>query len=527
MSDETIDSQEAPETNSDVPVVGRRRIALLDGACGTFSRVHIKGQILDVPILQSHLNEPWSRTAMLPVSLIRRFRAVQDAGINPVRGPKLKVEVFVDDPKTGTDAEKTTPVAVWNDIIPKGKTTFSIEAGQFEQLSPGRYLLRISLLGVESIRQHMTDLAYLGTGSSQYSQKDTVVGYGKLRILDDDFQGPVVMSDIDQTFLDTQIDSRQGLTDTLFERIESKRSLPAMDQFYRQLRSNDIPLFFVSASPSFFRRTLEAVFERFKIEHDGLFLKNLLGPINNIVRKGFEVLSNLEDYMTQNMSEALERSAKFFGSTMQSMVDQIAYKLSVLLEQRLMMPTPTGEILIGDNTESDYFIFTIYQYLLLGKLPVDKIEDYFYHLNFHNREAITRDAANQLAGLTRANLEIHGTVNPVRAVWIHQVKPEYNTDTMLKAMTETDTIPNLTPLIDDGTIHQPIAYQNALELSLLAFNESLFDAEAVIQVAKHCLNQILRDEKLDHEVLAKTVDNFHFKKTVYKDQIKKAVMAVD
>lgn len=517
MSDENQQTP-PPSDSSDVPVVGRRRIALLGGACGTAKRVRITGQILDVPVLQSHLNEPWSRTAMLPQSLVRRFRAVQDAGINPVRGPRLRIEVLHADTE---HPESDAPFTVWDDIHAKGGTSFSIDAVDFPPLPPGEYLLRISLLAVESIRQHMTDLAYLGTGSSQYSQKDTVVGFGKLRVLADDFDGPVIMSDIDQTFLDTKIDSRQGLMDALFERIESKRPLPGMEQFYRDLRKEGIPLFFVSASPSFFRRTLEGVFDRFQIGHDGLFLKNLLGPINNIVRKTFEVLSNIEEYMTQNMSDAMERSAKFLGSTMQSMVDQIAYKLTVLLEQRTMMPAQASEILIGDNTESDYFIFTIYQHLLLGAIPPDQIEDFFYHLNFHDREAITRDSARRIATLTEKNLTVHGPLNPVQAVWIHQARPETGTNEMLASITEA--VAEIRPRIEAGEIRPPVAYSNAFELALLALNDSLFDAGSVLRVAQACLGQVLRDEQLDRPTLLAVVDRFPFKKQVHREQIKKAV----
>lgn len=512
MNNET---QQSPSTG--VPEIGRRRIALFTGACGTAQRVRIHGQIFDVPVLQSHLYEPWSPTAMLPRSMIRRFRAVQDAGITPVRGARLRLEVL---PADTEDLKSAPPLAVWHDIAPQKGTSFTVETGDFPALKPGRYLLRIVLLGVDSIRQHMSDLAYLGTGSSQYSQKDTVIGYARLRILSDDFTGPVVTSDIDQTFLDTKIDSRQGLMETLFERIESKRSLPGMEQFYRALDTENVPLFFLSASPSFFRRTLEGVFERFQINHDALFLKDLLGPINSIVRKTLEVLSNIEDYMTQNMNEAMERSARFLGSTMQSIVDQIAYKLTVLLEQRTMMPTGSQEVLIGDNTESDYFIFTIYQHLLLGNVATDKIEDYFYHLNFHEREAINRDSAKRIASLVEQNLSVHGAINPVKAVWIHQVKPEMGSAEMHQAMLEAT--PDLRASIEAGNISLPVAYKNAFELTLLAIDASLLQVEDLMPVAEACLNQELRGETIQKSALLATIENTAFTTPGLQDQLKKA-----
>lgn len=513
------DSFVNPAVNeADVPIVGRRRIALLNGACGTSNRVRIEGEILDVPVLQSHLNEPWSRTAMLPKSLMRRFRAVQDAGIAPVRSPKLKIEIL---PANSENPETDTALFVWNDVSPKGGTRFSIEAKEYDFVPEGQYLLRFSLLGVDSIRQHVTDLAFLGTGSSQYSQKNTLVGFGRLKVLADDFNGILITSDIDQTFLNTKIESRQGLVDTLFERIESKEALPGMDTYYRELRAHNLPLFFISASPNFFRRTLEGVFEEFKIDHDGLFLKNLLGPLNNIARKGLEILANLEDYVGQNINQAMERSVKFLGSTMQSMVDQITYKLTVLLEQRTMMPTHSQEVLIGDNTESDYFIFTVYQYLLLGNINSEEVEDYFYHLNFHNREAVTRDSAKRIRTLVDHNIAIHGKINPVKSVWIHKALPDMNQPKMIASL--LPAIPNLESLLEAGLILPPIGYENAFELSLLSLNEKLIEPESVVKVATACKDKVLRDEKLDISVLTKIADNFQFKKAIYKEQIKKAI----
>ncbi len=61
---------------------------------------------------------------------------------------------------------------------------------------------------------------------------------------------------------------------------------------------------------------------------------------------------------------------KFLGASYQSLFDQMSYKLSILLYDRIYQPTSSKEILLGDNTESDYMIFTLYQLICLGKSRV-------------------------------------------------------------------------------------------------------------------------------------------------------------
>jgi len=42
-------------------------------------------------------------------------------------------------------------------------------------------------------------------------------------------------------------------------------------------------------------------------------------------------------------------------------------------------------------------------------------------------------------------------------------------------------------------------------------------------VAQACLDQVLRDERLDRQTLLALIDRFPFKKQVHREQIKKAV----
>ena len=87
----------------------------------------------------------------------------------------------------------------------------------------------------------------------------------------------------------------------------------------------------------------------------------------------------------------------------------------------------------------------------------------------------------------------------------------------------TEAVAEIRPRIEAGEIRPPVAYSNALELALLALNESLPDAGSVVRVAQACLDQMLRDERLDRQTLLSLIDRFPFKKQVHREQIKKAV----
>jgi hypothetical protein len=42
-----------------LPIVGKKRIALYNGFVGQSDRVEIKGQVVDIPVLENYLNENW------------------------------------------------------------------------------------------------------------------------------------------------------------------------------------------------------------------------------------------------------------------------------------------------------------------------------------------------------------------------------------------------------------------------------------------------------------------------------------
>lgn len=408
------------EEKREVPV-DKKRIALVNGSCGQGGRIEICGQVVDIPVTEMHIKEEWDHLHPLPRSQKVTIRPIQDFGMTGVRRPRLQVEILRGKLKNATEAElaaaevvTTTPVFTGDD-----NSFFSVRVE--ERLPPGDYTIRIILRGVDSLRQSVADLSFIGNSNSLILKKDIPIGYGHLCILPDDYRGLLITSDIDQTYLDTHIGSSQGLLGTLFETPDSKMALPGMPEFYRQISkySGGVPLIFISASPHFFRRTLKSVLEYHEIEFTALNLKYLMSTIDSIVRKTMQTVTHFPDLLSSGVSQAVERSFKFLGSSIQSLYDQIAYKLTTLLENRLMQPTGAREILLGDNTESDFFIFTLYQYIITGKLESSQLENYLYHLVFQDREALTRDAAKRIVELGRENIARHGRINSVHRVWIN------------------------------------------------------------------------------------------------------------
>ena len=126
----------------------------------------------------------------------------------------------------------------------------------------------------------------------------------------------------------------------------------------------------------------------------------MLSAFDSIMKKFTETMLNLNDFLGQGVGASVERTLKFLGSSVMSLFDHVSYKLITLLENRLMQPTDAREILMGDNKESDFFIFSLYQTLLLGEITGEELESYLYRLNFLDRESLTRDAAKRILSCT-------------------------------------------------------------------------------------------------------------------------------
>jgi len=407
---EEIESQEE-NSEREVRAKDKKRIAICSSSLGREGRALVRGQVVDVGITDiMEADDLWNLMTGLFQGQENEITPFLDFSLAPVRKPVLHLEIY---------SEKGKKVYETPDFVGTEDGFFSYELTH--KLKAGNYTFHVIFKGSDSYRQYTKDIAYLNLKEHSKITKVTIVGMGKLRILSEKYNSFITTSDIDQTYLATELGSKKGMFSTLFETPDQKIPLPAMPLFYKKLREDTkgSPLAFISASPHYFRRALHATIRNHGIEMESLHLKYLDGTIKGVVDKVVNSVLNLNDLLKEGVGPAVDRAKKFFGSTYQSLFDQLTYKLTILLQDRLYQPTKAKEILLGDNTESDYLIFTLYQLILLGVISGKELEDYLYHINFLGRDAVTRDNAIKIRKLGDECHAIHGKVNSVHAVLIN------------------------------------------------------------------------------------------------------------
>jgi hypothetical protein len=401
----------------------KKRIAVCGGTLGRENKSYVRGQIVDVGVDDiTKAEEIWDLLTGLFRGEEEEVTPFLDFSLAPVRKPILRIEILNEKDET----------------VYKSETIVADEDGFFSHeiqkpLSPGKYVFEVNLEGLDSYRQFSKDLTSVGVKKDAEYKKTSILGKGRLRILPENYKDFIVTSDIDQTYLATDLNSKAGKLSALFESAAQKRALPGMPELYRRLRKdlNDAPLIFISASPHFFRRTLFATIKKHNIEFESIHLKYLEGTIKGVLDKIIGTTVNPAKLLSGGFRSAFKRTSKFLGASYQSLFDQMAYKLSILLQARTYMPTNSKEILLGDNTESDFMIFTLYQLILLQDWTGDELEEYLYKLNFLGRDAITRDNAKMIRKLAEENWKIHGKVNPVQIALINETDHGLNEKNML------------------------------------------------------------------------------------------------
>lgn len=153
--------------------------------------------------------------------------------------------------------------------------------------------------------------------------------------------GLVVRSDVDLTYLNTDFMSTTAKLALLVQRGGERSTLPAMQSVYRGLRRGadsaaDVPLTYLSGSPSFFKMVLEEKMRIDQVLQDGVVLK----PFKDII--------------------AAKVTDVDLGAIVPALEEQVGYKLTALLKLRLDVPPDTKEILMGDDSEADAVAYTLY-----------------------------------------------------------------------------------------------------------------------------------------------------------------------
>lgn len=248
------------------------------------------------------------------------------------------------------------------------------------------------------------------------------------------YSGLVVVSDVDRTYLDTQIHSLGGLLRAAFERPERKHNVPGFSLLLRALRRgadehpSKNPLYFVSASPPQIGPTLRAKMDLDGIEHEGLILKDQLRHV---------------------------RSGEF-----KKLKEQLGYKLGALLSLWYYLPKTCKLIFFGDDSESDSAVFTLFSLIASGELTSKELYYFLLDLGVFRQEAI------QVAWLSRSFQK--APARPLLAAFI-------NLDLNLSPSSYGKLAPFFFPT------------ENSLQAAAVAFENKMIRMKAVVSVGREFL----------------------------------------
>ncbi len=272
--------------------------------------------------------------------------------------------------------------------------------------------------------------------------------------LSPDYSGYVFISDIDKTYLATQIDSISGLIKAAFETAERKSNIPGFSIVLRALRrgaqdeAQKNPLVFLSASPPQLEQKLVSKMSLDGIEFDGIIFKNQLAH----VRK----------------------------AELKKLREHVAYKLYALLKLRETLPKNSQWVLFGDDSESDAFVFSLFSDIMAGHVRGSDLVELLKFLGVHRDEAI------ELGWMCRS---FKDPGQPVKAIYIN-----------LETGSQPEYYRNLSPLI--------YPTENSLQMSFSLFEKKLIREQAVVSVAKEL---VMRYDFNSEELFKTLVRGFELK----------------
>ncbi len=211
--------------------------------------------------------------------------------------------------------------------------------------------------------------------------------------------------DLDKTYLRSRFDTLSELVASALEGVEEKRTVPGATAVLRELGAAGGRVQVLSGSPRQMRAKLGAKLRLDGVSWDELTLKPNL---SNLLRLRFWALR-----------------------------DQLAYKLPELLEARARDQLRFGhaalvpEVLVGDDSESDAFVYSLYADLCSGLVGQRELEQVLEAGETRDRTAARCREA--LAQLTRAAaidcILIHLDAQTPPSLFVHygsRVVPFYN-----------------------------------------------------------------------------------------------------
>jgi hypothetical protein len=153
--------------------------------------------------------------------------------------------------------------------------------------------------------------------------------------------------DLDKTYLRSDFDSLRQLLRTAFERAEDKIEVPGVAELMKALKAaadrhgRTLRTYFLSASPPQMGKSIRGKLALDGVHYDGIVFKDQLQHL----RRG----------------------------RLRHLREHVGFKLAELLRGRLEAPPESGELLFGDDWESDSLIYSLYADILAGRLPAGRL----------------------------------------------------------------------------------------------------------------------------------------------------------
>jgi hypothetical protein len=267
------------------------------------------------------------------------------------------------------------------------------------------------------------------------------------RRVPDDYDGPILLWDIDKTYLDTRFSSFRGLVSIPLELAVDKEAVPGAVPLLRALRRGTgpqsalTPLYFVSGSPPQLRKVIQTKMTLDGVQFDGITFKDQWGLLK--ARRARDIKR------------------------------QVGYKLTALLGYRRGVPARAPWLMFGDDVENDAEAFLLFG-AVIGGLRGPRLEARLAEAEVHAED---RALIHELVA------ELPPGPDPVARVFIllaNQSDPSRFTD------------PRVVPC------------RSYLQTALVLAMEGRVDADAVATVARglrrgRVPEQTLAEELLDAE----------------------------
>ena len=228
----------------------------------------------------------------------------------------------------------------------------------------------------------------------------------------------VYVWDLDKTYLDSSIDSLSGLFRTIFEKAFTKKNVPGTHSLIRSLgrfrkinfSENNLPIFFVSASPP---QMESKIYEKFiidEIKPIGMFYKDNL---KNLAPKRLLFLKK-----------------------------QVGYKVQSLLELRSRLHADVRMLCFGDDSESDAIIYNLFSDICSRRHTENQLTDIL------NDFGVTHAQIDEILRL-QSVIEVQ---DPVEKIYINlatDTDPEYYLKFGRRTLPTTNTFQVALDLVQD------------------------------------------------------------------------------